>query len=65
VAAGTRQVRVRELKLGAFVNCASLLADRVTWRQRYFSWLMAAIFATQAAIPYRRGVLASATEYGV
>lgn len=52
----------------AFANYASLLADREYRAPAlYFSWVMAAVFATQAAIPYLvvDVIGGSATEYGV
>ena len=65
----TRRARVGELRLrDAFVNYVSLLGDRDYLAPAlHFSWLMAAVFATQAAIPYLvvEVLGGSATEYGV
>jgi DHA1 family bicyclomycin/chloramphenicol resistance-like MFS transporter len=65
----TRQVRVRNLKLQeAFVDYATLLADRDYLAPAlHFSCVMAALFATQAAIPYLvvEVLAGTATGYGV
>jgi len=65
----TRPARVRDLKLQeAFVDYATLLADRDYLAPAlHFSFVMAAVFATQAAIPYLvvEVLPGTATEYGV
>lgn len=61
--AGTPRPRLRRV----FVNYAALLADRrFRAPAMHFAWIMAAVFATQAAIPYLivEVLHGTATEYG-